>query len=159
MGCRDDSSVFGFLTHSDEFTPEIMQATSNIRFNNCGRRFKFSNDQLDSVSGRAQNWVDVDGTVSGFGVPTLIGSGLYSVKDWWGVDNEGMLYISFFLFLFDSIVVEFLGSKHTLIQLFFFSFSLFTLTVVADEQAPLKFIKQTNGPKRQIGHVTFTMGY
>jgi hypothetical protein len=88
-GCRDDSSVFGFLTHSDEFTPEIMQATSGITFENCGRRFKFSFEQLDSVSGRAQNWLDVDGSASGLGEPTLMVSGLFSVKDWWGVDDEG----------------------------------------------------------------------
>jgi hypothetical protein len=88
-GCRSDSSVFGFLTHSDQFTPEVMQATKNITFQNCGRRFRFSNEQLDSVSGRAQNWLDSDGSVSGLGVPTLIGSGLWSVKNWWGVDSNG----------------------------------------------------------------------
>jgi hypothetical protein len=89
MGCRDSSSTFGFLTHSDQFTPEVMQATSGIKFINCGRRFKFSNNQLDSVSGRGQNWLDMDGSASGLGVPTLMGSGLFSAKDWWGVDDDG----------------------------------------------------------------------
>jgi hypothetical protein len=88
-GCSSSSSVFGFLTHSDEFTPEVMQATKDIKFENCGRRFRFSNEALDSVSGRGQNWWDSDGTVSGLGKPTLIGSGLWSVRNWWGVDANG----------------------------------------------------------------------
>lgn len=92
-GCNPDSSTFGFLTHSDEFTPEVMQGSKEIKFDNCGRRFRFSNEQLDSVSGRGQNWLDTDGSVSGLGEPTLIGSGLNSVKDWWGVDDEGKRFV------------------------------------------------------------------
>lgn len=69
-----------------------MQGTKAIAFQNCGRRFRFSNEALDSVSGRAQNWLDTDGTVSGSGKPTLIGSGLWSSKDWWGVDPNGMSF-------------------------------------------------------------------
>jgi hypothetical protein len=88
-GCQTGSSVFGFLTHSDQFTPEIMQGTRNITFAKCGRRFKFSMDLLETVSGRGQNWLDVDGSVSGLRQPTLIGSGLALAKDWWSVDNEG----------------------------------------------------------------------
>lgn len=66
-----------------------MQGTRYITFDNCGRRFKFSQNELDSVSARGQNWLDVDGTVSGLGEATLIGSGLDSAKNWWGVDDEG----------------------------------------------------------------------
>jgi G8 domain len=39
-GCWAGSTVFGFLAHSDEFNPEIMQGTKKITFENCGRRFK-----------------------------------------------------------------------------------------------------------------------
>jgi hypothetical protein len=88
-GCDDRSSTFEFLTHSDQFTPEVMQGTRDIKFDKCGRRFKFSVADKETVSGRGQNWLDVDGSVSGLGVPTLIGSGFDGAKDWWGVDDDG----------------------------------------------------------------------
>lgn len=62
-GCHPKSTVFGFLTHSDTFNPELMQGTSGISFDNVGRRFYLSNFRGDtaptSVSGRTQNWLDV----------------------------------------------------------------------------------------------------
>jgi hypothetical protein len=85
QGCSDYSSVFGFLTHSDQFNPEIMQATKNIRMTNVGRRFRFSRTDIETVSGRTQNWLDSDGTVSGWNEPTLIGSGLQTAGLWWRV--------------------------------------------------------------------------
>jgi len=87
-GCGDESTVFGFLTHSDEFNPELMQATRDLTFEEVGRRFKYTVTHLETVSGRTQNWFDVDGSVSGFGEPTLIGSGLASAGLWWRVDDE-----------------------------------------------------------------------
>jgi hypothetical protein len=92
-GCADSSTVFGFLTHSDEFTPEIMQGTRDITFDNCGRIFSLSNwfDSQNTVSGRNQNWFDADGSVSGLGVPTIIGSGFTNVSSWWEVDSNGKL--------------------------------------------------------------------
>lgn len=92
-GCRSRSTVFGFLTHSDWFNPELMQATRNITFDNCGRRFYLrdyrGDNYPDTVSGRAQNWLDADGSVSGFGETTLIGSGLESAAGFWSVDTNG----------------------------------------------------------------------
>lgn len=88
-GCSDGSTVFGLLTHSDEFTPEIMQATKGIEYKDCGRRFKLTSGKTDTVSARGQNWLDADGTASGLMEPTFIASGLASVKDWWGVDDQG----------------------------------------------------------------------
>lgn len=88
-GCSAESTVFGFLTHSDFHTPEVMQGTSGIQFDNCGRRFRFTLGTLDTVSGRGQNWLDADGSISGLNVPTLIGSGLPSAEDWWHVDDDG----------------------------------------------------------------------
>jgi len=91
-GCTKESTVFGFLTHSDQFTPEIMQATKKISFEDCGRRFRLidfrTNNRVPTVSGRNQNWLDSDGSVSGLGEPTLIGSGLSSAGLWWKVDDE-----------------------------------------------------------------------
>eukprot|EP00591_Stephanopyxis_turris_P000730 CAMPEP_0195512014 /NCGR_PEP_ID=MMETSP0794_2-20130614/4132_1 /TAXON_ID=515487 /ORGANISM="Stephanopyxis turris, Strain CCMP 815" /LENGTH=1294 /DNA_ID=CAMNT_0040639729 /DNA_START=53 /DNA_END=3934 /DNA_ORIENTATION=+ len=91
-GCRSGSTVFGFLTHSDQFTPEIMQGTRLIHFQDCGRRFRLYNyrgdDDPTTVSGRGQNWIDVDGSVSGFKEPTIIGSGLEDAGLWWTVDDE-----------------------------------------------------------------------
>ena len=87
-GCSATSSVFEFVTHSDEFVPEVMQATKNLTYIDCGRRFKNSMDLKDSVSGRNQNWLDIDGSASNLGEPTLMGSGLDSVKDWWRVSDE-----------------------------------------------------------------------
>ena len=92
-GCHRNSVVFGLLTHSDQFTPELMQATKKIAFDNCGRRFDLSRWDEDkypsSVSGRNQNWIDTDGTVSGLNEPTIIGSGLSDVESWWQVENDG----------------------------------------------------------------------
>ena len=55
-GCSASSSVFKILTHSDQFNPEVMQATKNISFDNCGRRVANSKE-YPSTSGRTQNWV------------------------------------------------------------------------------------------------------
>jgi hypothetical protein len=89
-GCHSTSAVFSSLTNSNQFVPEIMQASSGIEYENCGRRFRFTHSN-DTCSARLQNWIDEDGSVAGTGVPTLIGSGLSSVKDWWMVDDDGTL--------------------------------------------------------------------
>jgi len=94
-GCHSSSTTFGFLTHSDQYTPQIMQATNNITFQRCGRRFylhDWRGDNMNStVSGRTQNWIDTDGSVSGLGVSTLIGSGQQAAGHWWRVDSQGNL--------------------------------------------------------------------
>lgn len=104
-GCEPGSSVFGFLTHSDLFTPEVMQASKNITFESCGRRFRLDSDRpaddtgeavMDTVAGRAQNWLDADGTASGLNEPTFIVSGLASVKSWLEVDGDGKVTFGLF---------------------------------------------------------------
>ena len=90
-GCGSGSTVFGFLTHSDQFNPELMQATRDLSFEEVGRKFKFQTTNLETTSGRTQNWLDVDGTASGLGEPTLIGSGYTSAGRWWRV---GKLYFT-----------------------------------------------------------------
>jgi hypothetical protein len=97
-GCSDRSTAFGFLTHSDQFTPELMQGTRDITFDNCGRRFSLDNwfNNPNTVSGRNQNWLDADGSVSGLGVPSLIASGVSNVSTWWEVDSDGMCFVELF---------------------------------------------------------------
>jgi len=90
-GCNSGSSVWSFLTHSDQFTPEIMQATASITYENCGRRFRlydYVNDPISTVSGRNQNWLDTDGSATGLNEPTIIGSGLADAGRWWHVDDD-----------------------------------------------------------------------
>jgi len=92
IGCTSQSSVWGMLTHSDQFVPEMMQATKNIQFENCGRRFRLqdfrSSNAPSSVSGREQNWYDLDGTITGMGEPSVAASGLSDAGMWWQVDDE-----------------------------------------------------------------------
>jgi len=69
-----------------------MQATRNITYEDCGRRFKLNdfadNNAISSVSGRQQSWVDLDGTASGMNEPTIIGSGLSDAGHWWKVETD-----------------------------------------------------------------------
>jgi hypothetical protein len=88
IGCHFDSSVWGMLTHSDQFTPEQMQGTRAITFCNCGRRFRLVGGP-NSVSGRAQNWYDAYGSVTGLGETSIAASGLSEAGLWWRIDDEG----------------------------------------------------------------------
>ena len=67
-----------------------MQGTKNITYDNCGRRFKLHafNKVETSVSGRLQNWLDVDGSASGLGEPVLIGSGQTAAGLWWHIEDD-----------------------------------------------------------------------
>mmetsp|Transcript_20206 Transcript_20206/g.29973 ORF Transcript_20206/g.29973 Transcript_20206/m.29973 type:complete len:875 (-) Transcript_20206:1551-4175(-) len=87
FGCHTASSVFTFLSHSDQFNPEIMQGTRNITFDNCGRRFSYSSS-IDSVSGRTQNWLDQDGSVTGMTGRSVVASGYPSSGLWWTIDDH-----------------------------------------------------------------------
>jgi hypothetical protein len=109
------SSVFLALTHSDQFVPELMQATKEIRYENCNTPFRFttpvSSTSPLTISGRLQSWLDVDGTASGLNVPTQLGSML--AGNWWKMnancvnttvywacpitplDSAGSIYISY----------------------------------------------------------------
>ena len=93
VGCHQDSAVFGFLTHSDQFNPEGMQGTKNITFDNCGRRYRLydwrGTNANSTVSGRLQNWLDVDGSASGLGEPVIISSGQPEAGLWWHIENAG----------------------------------------------------------------------
>ena len=123
VGCSSGSSVFGSLAHSDEFNPELMQATKGIAFDNCGRRFKlvdFRESGKDdpsivpsSISGRIQNWFDIDGSLIGTNEPTIAASGEPDAASWWTIEDS----------------------------------------VIQDTQGPMVFILQNNGPARGLGHI------
>ena len=51
-------------------------------------------DQPTTVSGRTQNWLDVDGTASGLNVPTLMVSGYDECGFWWRVDDLDVVHNS-----------------------------------------------------------------
>ena len=99
-GCAARSSCWQLLTHSDEHVPEMMQATSSVRYEACGRRFRFSNYVHDggqqllngmssSHSERQQNWRDADGSALGLdnGTPVLLGSAVSEAGSWWRLDD------------------------------------------------------------------------
>jgi hypothetical protein len=108
-GCRTLSTTFGFLSDNNYFTPEIMQATRNISMESCDTLFSLEKS-YDSVSGRHVNWMDADGSVSGLHEPTIIGSGVESVKNWWGVDEDGTSPTTYTIMHCSYVVVRFLQS-------------------------------------------------
>ena len=65
-----------------------MQATTNIEMTDCGRRFRLANPDPPTVSGRIQNWLDVDGSLIGESEPLLVGSGLPDAASWWTVEDS-----------------------------------------------------------------------
>lgn len=79
--------------------PEFMQASKGIRYVACGLRFRIKNFVTDyggsltngmssTVSERISSWLDVDGTTSGRGVATIIGSAKAEAGDWWRLDDQ-----------------------------------------------------------------------
>ena len=76
-----------------------MQASKGIRYVSCGLRFRMKNFVTDyggsltngmssTVSERIASWLDVDGTTSGRGVATIIGSANAEAGDWWRLDSQ-----------------------------------------------------------------------
>jgi hypothetical protein len=77
-----------------------MQASSEISYESNGRIFRFQDFNADAgrqlnnglastVAGRLQNWLDADGSASGWrGTPSIIGSAVADAGDWWHLDNE-----------------------------------------------------------------------
>lgn len=87
------------LTHSDQHVPEFMQATRQVQYEACGRRFRMHDFVADSgrqlnnglastVSARLQSWLDADGTAIGYpGYPSLLGSAVADAGQWWRLDD------------------------------------------------------------------------
>lgn len=98
------------MTHSDQFVPESMQATARVRYENCSEstRIGMSVTNVETVSGRYQNWLDVDGSASGRGVPTIIGSTV--ARDWWRLDDRCGLNATWRTWLCDKTPTRSIGS-------------------------------------------------
>jgi hypothetical protein len=88
-GNCDFCHPWSFLTHSDWFVPEVMQATRNIKYENCNmdNLWRYDTRTANTVAGRLTNWIDEDGTASGrTGGPHIIGSTW--ANDWWNLGND-----------------------------------------------------------------------
>jgi hypothetical protein len=89
-GCQPLSSVFKFNSGSDRFAPQMLQATRQIKYENCGRRFHFTwpgrkNGMRSSLAERLINWYDADGTASGRKGPTIMGAITADDNGWWNL--------------------------------------------------------------------------
>jgi len=78
------------LQLKDNLLPEIVKATINITYDNCGRRFVSEYEEYETNMAMHECWIDADGSTSGIGVPTFIVSGTNRSKGWWRADDEGM---------------------------------------------------------------------
>lgn len=86
-------TLLQLLTHSDQFTPDVMIATANVSFEdswNASSRNLIGmtvNASTPTASQRMQNWLDADGSITGRGVPTQIGSAAGG-SWWWRADER-----------------------------------------------------------------------
>jgi len=94
VGCKGTPpartvKVWTYLTHSDQYTPGLMQQTINISYVNVDVNSVMASatsERYVTVSGKAANWIDNDGTI----VPTLtkykggrVNIGSNWTNDWW----------------------------------------------------------------------------
>ena len=73
----------------DNMLPEIVQATKNITFDNCGRRFGARGGEMQTGQAILENWLDIDGSAGGLGEYTYMVSGMARTRAWWNADEEG----------------------------------------------------------------------
>uniref|UniRef100_A0A7S3L0I4 G8 domain-containing protein n=1 Tax=Amphora coffeiformis TaxID=265554 RepID=A0A7S3L0I4_9STRA len=90
-GCKAGSAVFYFTSFKDNLLPEINEATTNITYENCGRRFMSTYEEYETNMAMRECWIDADGSTSGLGEPTFIVSGTNRSKAWWRADDEAVL--------------------------------------------------------------------
>jgi hypothetical protein len=80
------------LTHSDTFSPDAMIATRRVSYEGLGNDTSWlftptvNAQPLPTVSHRMQNWYDADGSLTGKGVPSIIGSARSGW--WWRLDGS-----------------------------------------------------------------------
>jgi len=83
------------LTHSDQFTPDTMIATSNVRYEGVSPNETWAtllgvtvNASYPTQSHRSQNWGDADGSLSRTGRPTQLGCSRAQTGWWWRLDEK-----------------------------------------------------------------------
>ena len=89
--CDDGSSVFYYSSFKDNLLPDIGRLTSNITYENCGRRFMSTFGEFETNQAMLENWIDHDGTTAGLGEETYIVSGTPRSRLWWDVDDNTVL--------------------------------------------------------------------
>lgn len=97
------NSIWQMLTHSDQYVPEVMQATRNIKYENVNvpRLVKFTTALTDplgnTIAGRLANWFDADGSVYADYIPALKGKpvqlGSTWANQWWRL-NEACVTVA-----------------------------------------------------------------
>ena len=96
------------LTHSDRFTPDAMIATAGLKFERSGdasSRLRLGmtvNATPATWSGRMQNWLDADGSLSGRGAATILGSAVPNARDWWRLDTACTLRADWLMWACDA---------------------------------------------------------
>lgn len=77
------------ITHSSRFLPDLMQGTTRVRYAltpDATRVRPTQNYTNASVAHQLQSWLDADGSASGRGRPTLMGS--TRAASWWRLDGN-----------------------------------------------------------------------
>ena len=163
-GCSDESSVFYYQSVSfsfpfvvddevqsylfdalritqlkDNMLPEIVQATKNITFDNCGRRFMSISGDVETGQAILENWSDTDGSVSGLGEYTYMVSGMPRARSWWDADEGGKLFCCF-------------AKCQTLSPVR----SSDIYPAIVEPQRPSYLIRKGDGPKRGLGFIQMT---
>ncbi|HYX32321.1 MAG TPA: hypothetical protein VE954_04355, partial [Oligoflexus sp.] len=80
-----NTCAFYNMTHSDEFSPEFMTVVSGIRYINVDESQKICHDTQNTLAARNFNFIDADGSATGTGTPTIVGSGDIN---FWKVDSR-----------------------------------------------------------------------
>ncbi|MDQ3230845.1 MAG: hypothetical protein M3Q07_03410, partial [Pseudobdellovibrionaceae bacterium] len=80
-----NTCAFYNMTHSDEFSPEFMTVVSGIQYINVDESQKIRHDTQNTLAARNFNFLDADGSATGTGRPTIVGSGDIN---FWKIDSR-----------------------------------------------------------------------
>lgn len=83
-------SAIRFMDHSDQFNPQGINAVKGLRFENVAQRIRLKqcgadcgNQYDETMSARIASVWDHDGSLTGSGVPSIVGSNFM----WWKLDD------------------------------------------------------------------------
>ena len=72
-----------------DFSPTQLRSEGQWPIDFRGMLLRNGPARFERAGERYQHWFDADGSVTGLGVPSLIGSGLVDTGLWWKVDDDG----------------------------------------------------------------------